>query len=86
MDETLIISEQAPQIVGAYAHFMPDARTLALDNAWWATSEECRAAMMRVLGFEQVRLLRVDQLAVAGRFRTVQRAGFRRVHPARADA
>jgi hypothetical protein len=86
VEETVIITEQAPQIEGAYAHFMPDERSLGVDNAWWATSEECRRRMLGVLGFQEVSLEREEHFShTLGAPDLCSTQVFRRVHPIRSD-
>ncbi len=80
--ETVVITEQAPQIEGAYAHFMPDPDGKGVDNAWWATSEDCRRRMLGVLGFEEVRLRRLEHYSqFLGRGEVCSTQVFNRVYP-----
>lgn len=50
--ETLIVTQQAEQIISAYARWMPQAATCEPDRAWWSLSEGCVSAMLGVVGFE----------------------------------
>lgn len=56
--DTLVISQQAPRMPGAWAHFMPNPDTLKPDEAWWSLSEDCVTRMLAVLGFATERVLR----------------------------
>lgn len=51
-NDTIIITQQAPNVEQAYAYFMPDAVIRAPWNAWWSMSEACVERMMDVLGFK----------------------------------
>jgi SAM-dependent methyltransferase len=61
--DTIIVTQQAPQIDGAYAYFMPDQNTLDPYWAWWSLSEDCTARMLGVLGFEVVSRVRAEHAA-----------------------
>lgn len=58
--DTIIVTQQAPQIDGAYAYFMPDVQALDMYWAWWSMSEDCTARMLGVLGFEVVKRVRSE--------------------------
>lgn len=58
--ETIIVTQQAPQIDEAFAYFMPDASTQAPPAAWWSMSEACTTRMLGVLGFEVISRTRVE--------------------------
>lgn len=53
---TLIVTQQAEQIISAYARWMPQAATCLPDRAWWSLSEGCISAMLAVVGFEVERV------------------------------
>ena len=64
--ETLIVTEVALDHEGAFAYFMPDASVPHDTASWWATSEDCRARMLGVLGFELESCERVAHHHVGG--------------------
>ncbi len=61
--DTIVVTQQAPQIDGAYAYFMPNPETLDPYWAWWSLSEDCTARMLNVLGFEVVNKVRAEHAA-----------------------
>lgn len=61
-DGTIIVTQQAPAIDGAYAYFMPDPATLAPGWAWWSLSVDCTARMLGVLGFDVVRTVQAEHI------------------------
>lgn len=54
--ETVVITQQAEQIISAYARWMPQAAACLPDRAWWSLSEGCLSAMLAVVGFEVERV------------------------------
>jgi hypothetical protein len=49
--ETIIVTQQAPQIEGAWAYFMPEPATRQPDAAWWSMSDDCLERLLGILGF-----------------------------------
>lgn len=62
--ETIVVTQQAPQIEEAYAFFMPDVETLSPNAAWWSMSEACVRKMLAVVGFEVERIDRCAHLCI----------------------
>lgn len=60
VEDTIIVTQQAPRLDGAYAYFMPDPRTLDPYWAWWSMSEDCTVRMLGVLGFTVVSKIRAE--------------------------
>ena len=58
--DTIIVTQPAPQMPGAWAYFMPDPRTHEPFNAWWSMSEDCVDRMLSILGFEVVAKSRAE--------------------------
>jgi SAM-dependent methyltransferase len=58
--DTIIVTQQAPDISEAYAYFMPDPVTRQPFNAWWSMSEACVERMLGILGFRMVSKTRAE--------------------------
>ena len=58
--DAIIITQQAPGVLDAYAYFMPDASALAPYWAWWSMSEACVARMLGVVGFAVESIIRCE--------------------------
>jgi hypothetical protein len=56
--DTLVVTQQAPHMPGAWAYFMPDPDALEPKASWWSLSEDCMTRMLAVLGFGIEKLLR----------------------------
>lgn len=63
---TIIVTEVALNHEGAFAYFIPDVAEPHDTASWWATSEDLRARMLGVLGFELASCERVNHHHVAG--------------------
>lgn len=84
VDETILITQQAPHQPGAWAYFMPDPSTLQPDNAWWSMSEECVERMRGVLRFQVESLTRaVYDCPIRGDTEECSSFRAQRTHPVR---